>query len=240
MNVIVHLGISLQQRIKPNQKVSDITLDFMNGKGKSRVSGKIMLRLQREGCLSTQQSLASSPLSTSPLSAGAAVSTGADGDLEEYGSDSEDEKHLIGGLKKISGVTKKLKRIQALAARESAVPPEGPRDFGRRLLPNDEVPEIVKVTIELLEEREALSTKGLFRETAAVGEVSALVEKWEARQPIDWSIIKNPHVIGGVLMQYLLRLPEPLISFSVYDQLLASESLLPNTLSNLLLRSFSD
>lgn len=39
-------------------------------------------------------------------------------------------------------------------------------------------------------------------------------------EDIDWNEIDDKHLVGGVLMQFILRLPEPLIPFSIYDKLL--------------------
>ena len=39
-------------------------------------------------------------------------------------------------------------------------------------------------------------------------------------EDIEWGDIDDKHLIGGVLMAFLLRLPEPLISFDSYDKLI--------------------
>lgn len=43
-------------------------------------------------------------------------------------------------------------------------------------------------------------------------------------EDIDWNEIEDKHLVGGVLMAFLLRLPEPLITFDAYDELITIAS----------------
>lgn len=47
-----------------------------------------------------------------------------------------------------------------------------------------------------------------------------------AGKEVIWSQIDNKHVVAGVLMAYLLQLPEPLIPFDLYDSFIAAEGIL--------------
>merc|ERR1712137_601564 len=82
-----------------------------------------------------------------------------------------------------------------------------------------EIPEVFTDLISCLEGH-ATETEGLFRKTAPVSEVSALIDRFHAGEDMDWNDIEDKHLVGGVLMAFLLRLPEPLITFSAYAQLI--------------------
>ena len=42
---------------------------------------------------------------------------------------------------------------------------------------------------------------------------------------MNWKLVENQHVVAGVLMAYLLQLPEPLIPFDLYDSFIAAEGM---------------
>ena len=52
-----------------------------------------------------------------------------------------------------------------------------------------------------------------------------MIQRYEDGEDINWNSIEDKHLVGGVLMAFLLRLPEPLIPFHMYNSLIvASES----------------
>jgi len=95
--------------------------------------------------------------------------------------------------------------------------------FGVRLseleLEEGEIPDVFAELVTVLEGH-ATETQGLFRKTAPVSEVSALIDRFHAGEDMDWNDIEDKHLVGGVLMAFLLRLPEPLITFTAYDKLI--------------------
>ena len=53
--------------------------------------------------------------------------------------------------------------------------------------------------------------------------MDALKKQWEAGKDVNWSDAPSTHVVAGLLMMWLLELPEPLITFDLYDSLIAAE-----------------
>lgn len=39
-------------------------------------------------------------------------------------------------------------------------------------------------------------------------------------EDIEWNDVEDKHLVGGVLMAFLLRLPVPLITFKAYEKLI--------------------
>lgn len=102
------------------------------------------------------------------------------------------------------------------------------RKFGVRLDTTGpcEVPEILLQTVPCLERR-ALKLQGIFRESAPASEVESYVKRFEAGKDIAWEQVDNQHIVAGVLMSYLLQMPEPLIPFDLYDGFIAAEETVP-------------
>ena len=95
------------------------------------------------------------------------------------------------------------------------------RKFGRGLHPDSDIPELIVQIISYLN-RYAQSVEGIFRKTASVAEVNALRRDWESGKDIDWNTKPDPHVIAGLLVNYLTKFPEPVIVFDLYDPLIAA------------------
>ena len=68
-----------------------------------------------------------------------------------------------------------------------------------------------------------MQLQGIFRESAPALEVEERIKKYESGKEVVWSQIENQHVVAGVLMSFLLQLPEPLIPFDLYDSFIAAE-----------------
>jgi RhoGAP domain/C2 domain len=85
------------------------------------------------------------------------------------------------------------------------------------------VPEIIEQTVDYLFYPSALRTEGLFRVAAARADVNELRADWEYGNDIERDACPDPHVVGGLLMSYLLEMPEPLVPFDSYDGLLAAD-----------------
>ena len=68
-----------------------------------------------------------------------------------------------------------------------------------------------------------MQLQGIFRESAPALDVETQVKKYESGKEMNWEQIENQHVVAGVLMNYFLQLPEPLIPFDLYDSFIAAE-----------------
>jgi hypothetical protein len=91
------------------------------------------------------------------------------------------------------------------------------------------VPNILEVTIKLLEERNAISEEGIFRISGVKPEIDTLKETIDdtnnpqviAEMDQSW----NPNNVASLLKLWLRTLPEPLIPFSKYQSMIAAASL---------------
>ncbi|XP_023572749.1 rho GTPase-activating protein 45 isoform X3 [Octodon degus] len=101
------------------------------------------------------------------------------------------------------------------------------QDFGRAAACTpDGIPIIVKKCLREIEER-ALRTKGIYRVNGVKTRVEKLCQAFEAGMELVELSQASPHDISNVLKLYLRQLPEPLISFRLYHELvgLAKDSL---------------
>ena len=73
----------------------------------------------------------------------------------------------------------------------------------------------------------ALELQGIFRESASTVEVESCVKRFESGKEVAWDKIENKHVVAGVLMSFLLQLPEPLIPYDLYGSFIAAEETVP-------------
>jgi len=87
---------------------------------------------------------------------------------------------------------------------------------------NASVPTIVTQILEYVEANGGLDTEGLFRISGDVRELGALKELFDNSSDRDLSKY-NIHALCGVLKLWLRELPEPLLSFELYDKIVHLE-----------------
>ncbi|XP_044527633.1 rho GTPase-activating protein 45 [Gracilinanus agilis] len=90
----------------------------------------------------------------------------------------------------------------------------------------DGIPFIIKICLSEIERR-ALRTKGIYRVNGVKTRVEKLCQAFENGKELVELSQASPHDISNVLKLYLRQLPEPIISFRLYHELmgLAKESL---------------
>lgn len=87
----------------------------------------------------------------------------------------------------------------------------------------DGIPSIVTQTIELVEQ--SIEVEGIFRISANQNEINSLVEIFDNCAPDDRDLSRySVHAICGILKLWLRSLPEPLLTFKLYDRLVNAES----------------
>jgi len=98
--------------------------------------------------------------------------------------------------------------IEAIVKREGTAP--------------DGIPSIVTQTIALVEK--SLETEGIFRISANQHEINSLVEIFDNCAPEDRDLSRySVHAICGILKLWFRSLPEPLLTFALYDKLVSAE-----------------
>ena len=69
----------------------------------------------------------------------------------------------------------------------------------------------------------AIDVKGLFRKAGSESRVQALKDKFSKSAKVDFSQFK-PHDISALLKRFLREMPEPLLTFALYDLFMVSQS----------------
>jgi Rho GTPase-activating protein 1 len=98
-------------------------------------------------------------------------------------------------------------------------------------------PCIVEDCVAALLRPAALQTEGLFRLSASESRLRLLKQQFSDAQPPELGG-EDPHTVAGVLKWFLRQLPEPLLSYELYEPLVAAAKAdaLPTVLVKLLRR----
>jgi hypothetical protein len=96
--------------------------------------------------------------------------------------------------------------------------------FGKQLSESDF---LISESIELLEKLGASESEGILRKNPPKAAVLAIRNKLDAGAVASLKDLTeglDPHVIAGVLRLYLRELPEPILTFNLYDELMRVDS----------------
>lgn len=78
----------------------------------------------------------------------------------------------------------------------------------------DKIPSFVKQTLGFLNSQENL--EGIFRNSAGVREIDQLKAQFNTGDTVNLNGI-DKHLVAGLLKEYFIALPEPLLTFELYD-----------------------
>lgn len=93
--------------------------------------------------------------------------------------------------------------------------------------PGQKLPPIVVQIVDYLRAF-GLLTEGLFRRSVAVTEVKQLQDKINAGEPVDFVKLNNVHLAAVLLKTFLRELPEPVMTFRLYPDLLKIDEVAPD------------
>lgn len=142
-------------------------------------------------------------------------------DLAQLYDDSKSTSNLSANLLQKSDSKKNVsRRIRNFKFGKNKGKVKG-KKFGVALDQNEDVPGVVRQSIQCLEQG-ALNVVGLFRESAGTAEIGRVKQVIESGKEVAWAQ-EPPHVVAGVLMTFLLELPEPLVTFDLYDSFIAAQ-----------------
>jgi Rho GTPase-activating protein 1 len=99
-------------------------------------------------------------------------------------------------------------------------------------------PRIVEQCVAALLQPAALQTEGLFRLSGSESRLQLLRQQCAEARPVVVLAGEDVHVVAGLLKWFLRQLPEPLLSFELYEPLVAAAKAdaLPSSLLRLLRR----
>ncbi|XP_077317633.1 rho GTPase-activating protein 1 [Lithobates pipiens] len=122
------------------------------------------------------------------------------------------------------------------SANQKAAPPRPPlpnQQFGvslqllREKRPgNEKIPQVVQETVSYLRQN-ALETEGIFRRSASTQVVREIQQKYNTGTPINFLEYNDVHLTAVILKTFLRELPEPLLTFHLYNYVVSFSSIEP-------------
>lgn len=88
------------------------------------------------------------------------------------------------------------------------------------------IPQVVQETVAYLKQN-ALSTEGIFRRSASTQVVREVQQKYNIGTPVDFQQYDDVHLTAVILKTFLRELPEPLLTFNLYNYVVGFSSLEP-------------
>jgi len=80
-----------------------------------------------------------------------------------------------------------------------------------------QIPALVVKCINYLDNDRVLSVEGLFRLSGSAMLIDKYVARFDKGEDVDLSTEQDPHTVTGILKYYFRELPEPLMTFPLYD-----------------------
>jgi len=78
------------------------------------------------------------------------------------------------------------------------------------------VPPIITKVVSYLDQR-GLETEGIFRLSGSVNTIEALRDMFDIGEEVDLQTCEDPHTVAGLLKSFMRELPEPLLTWELYD-----------------------
>eukprot|EP01137_Pigoraptor_chileana_P017403 Opistho-2@75422 len=72
--------------------------------------------------------------------------------------------------------------------------------------------------------RRAMDMEGIFRLSGAASQIQKYKEKFDKGEKVDLEECNDPHVVAGLFKLFLREMPEPLLTFSLFDVFVAAQS----------------
>lgn len=86
----------------------------------------------------------------------------------------------------------------------------------------DPIAPVLRQCVEFLSDAVMLETEGLFRRSASVRLVTSLQQRYNHGETVQ---LHEPHVAAVLIKSYLRELPEPILTFQLYDEVIQVPSL---------------
>eukprot|EP00123_Amoebidium_parasiticum_P017763 comp23981_c0_seq1/m.42558 comp23981_c0_seq1/g.42558 ORF comp23981_c0_seq1/g.42558 comp23981_c0_seq1/m.42558 type:complete len:396 (-) comp23981_c0_seq1:347-1534(-) len=82
------------------------------------------------------------------------------------------------------------------------------------------IPEVLRKTAERITDPDVVGTEGIFRRSAATALINSLKDKINNDQPVDYSTM-DVTAAAALFKAFLRDLPEPLLTYALYDRIIA-------------------
>jgi len=89
--------------------------------------------------------------------------------------------------------------------------------------PETNTPKVAKQCIEYLQNHVKL--QGIFRISASGAELDELKKRIDNNETVDFNTYKDPHTIACLLKAYIRELPEPILTYELYNEFLLAQAI---------------
>eukprot|EP01114_Cavostelium_apophysatum_P021250 TRINITY_DN7364_c0_g1_i2.p1 TRINITY_DN7364_c0_g1~~TRINITY_DN7364_c0_g1_i2.p1 ORF type:complete len:769 (-),score=274.54 TRINITY_DN7364_c0_g1_i2:58-2364(-) len=86
-----------------------------------------------------------------------------------------------------------------------------------------QIPDIVDQCIKVISSK-YLDVEGIFRLSGSIVQIEQYKKAFDAGDKVDLSKETDPHAITGLMKLYFRELPEPILTYDLYDQFIAAQS----------------
>mmetsp|Transcript_328 Transcript_328/g.453 ORF Transcript_328/g.453 Transcript_328/m.453 type:complete len:805 (+) Transcript_328:1-2415(+) len=86
----------------------------------------------------------------------------------------------------------------------------------------EDIPNIVKQCIAYIQQK-ALDVVGIFRLSGSATTIEEYRKAFDAGEPVDLFKETDPHAVSGLLKLYFRMLPQPILTFQLYDKFIAAQ-----------------
>ncbi|XP_056383642.1 rho GTPase-activating protein 1 [Hyla sarda] len=125
--------------------------------------------------------------------------------------------------------------LKTVPSSQKTTPPRPPlpnQQFGislqqlkdKRSDSHQKIPQVVQETVTYLRQN-ALSTEGIFRRSASTQVVREVQQKYNIGTPVDFQQYDDVHLTAVILKTFLRELPEPLLTFNLYNYVVGFSSI---------------
>ncbi|KAJ5077633.1 rho/rac/cdc gtpase-activating protein [Anaeramoeba ignava] len=87
------------------------------------------------------------------------------------------------------------------------------------------IPIVIQDTVEHLMKNDNIDAEGIFRISGSSIQIQELKRKYDNGKTPNLDKVSSPHIVSGLLKLFLRELPEPLLSFELYDVFVAVHSI---------------
>ncbi|CAI9575347.1 unnamed protein product [Staurois parvus] len=91
---------------------------------------------------------------------------------------------------------------------------------------NEKIPQVVQETVNYLRQN-ALDTEGIFRRSASTQVVREIQQEYNRGNPVSFQQYNDVHLTAVILKTFLRELPEPLLTFNLYNYVVSFSSIEP-------------
>ena len=83
----------------------------------------------------------------------------------------------------------------------------------------DQIPPVVRQCVEFITVN-GLEVEGIFRRSASAATLRRVQQQFNDGQRVDFATVGDIHIPAAILKSFLRQLPEPLVTYDLYDHII--------------------